>query len=48
MRGVVILYAIILDIARSEYVDGVLAYASDPATPTAAYVAEKMDLPGSL
>ena len=47
MRGIVILYAIILDIARSEHVDGVLAYASDPATPTADYVAEKMDLPGS-
>ena len=42
-EGVVILYAIILDIARSEHVDGVLAYASDPAAPTAAYVAEKMD-----
>ena len=37
----------VLDIARSEHVDGVLAYASDPAAPTAAYVAEKMNLPGS-
>lgn len=35
----------ILDVARKENVDGVLAYASDPAAPTAAYVAEKMGLP---
>lgn len=32
-------------IAREERVDGILAYASDPAAPTAAYVAEKMGLP---
>lgn len=37
----------ILKVAREEQVDGVLAYASDPAAPTAAYVAEKMRLPGS-
>lgn len=35
----------VLDVAKSESIDGVLAYASDPAAPTAAYVAEKMNLP---
>lgn len=35
----------VLHIAQKEKVDGVLAYASDPAAPTAAYVAEKMKLP---
>lgn len=34
----------ILDVARIEAVDGVIAYASDPAAPTAAYVAEKLGL----
>lgn len=34
----------ILKVAQEEMVDGVLAYASDPAAPTAAYVAEKMGL----
>ena len=37
----------VLDVAQKEHVDGVLAYASDPAAPTAAYVAEKMKLSGS-
>lgn len=37
----------VLAVARDEQVSGVLAYASDPAAPTAAYVAEKMGLPGS-
>lgn len=37
----------VLDVARKENVNGVLAYASDPAAPTAAYVAEKIGLPGS-
>lgn len=36
-----------LEIAKKEGVEGVLAYASDPAAPTAAYVAEKLGLPGS-
>ena len=36
----------ILDVAQKERVDGVVAYASDPAAPTAAYVAEKMGLAG--
>lgn len=35
----------VLNVAKQENVDGILAYASDPAAPTAAYVAEKMDLP---
>lgn len=34
-----------LQIAREEGVSGVLAYSSDPAAPTAAYVAEQLGLP---
>lgn len=37
----------VLEVARKERVDGILAYASDPAAPTAAYVADKMGLPGN-
>ena len=37
----------VLQVARQENVQGVLAYASDPAAPTAAYVAQKMGLPGN-
>ena len=37
----------ILGVAQKERINGILAYASDPAAPTAAYVAEKMGLPGS-
>lgn len=37
----------VLEVAQKEHVNGVLAYASDPAAPTAAYVAEKMGLPGN-
>lgn len=37
----------ILEVAKKEKIDGILAYASDPAAPTAAYVAEKMNLPTS-
>lgn len=37
----------ILNIAKKEKVDGIVAYASDPAAPTAAYVAEKMGLPSN-
>nr|WP_302141935.1 ATP-grasp domain-containing protein [uncultured Schaedlerella sp.] len=37
----------ILQIAREEKVEGILAYASDPAAPTAAYVAEQLNLPGN-
>lgn len=35
----------VLKVAMDEKIDGVLAYASDPAAPTAAYVAEKLGLP---
>lgn len=35
----------ILSIAQEEKIDYIIAYASDPAAPTAAYVAEKMGLP---
>lgn len=34
----------ILKIAEEEKIDGIVAYASDPAAPTAAYVAEKLGL----
>lgn len=37
----------VLEIAKKENIDGVLAYASDPAAPTAAYVAEQLNLPGN-
>lgn len=37
----------VLEVARSEGVSGVLAYASDPAAPTAARVAEELGLPGN-
>ena len=38
----------ILELARKEAVDGILAFASDPAEETAAYVAEKLGLPGGM
>lgn len=37
----------VLKAAEEEQIDGIVAYASDPAAPTAAYVAEKMGLPGN-
>ena len=37
----------VLEVAKKEKIDGILAYASDPAAPTAAYVAQEMGLPGS-
>ena len=37
----------VLELARSLNVDGIVAYASDPAAPTAAYVCEKLGLPTS-
>lgn len=37
----------VLEVAREEKIDGILAYASDPAAPTAAYVAEQLNLPGN-
>lgn len=35
----------VLTVAKKEKIDGILAYASDPAAPTAAFVAEKLGLP---
>lgn len=35
----------VLDVAKKEKIDGIVAYASDPAAPTAAYVAESSGLP---
>lgn len=37
----------VLRLARQLEVDGILAYASDPAAPTAAYVASELGLPGA-
>jgi len=37
----------VLRLARELKVDGIVAYASDPAAPTAAYVCEKLGLPTS-
>lgn len=37
----------VLQLAEQLKVDGIVAYASDPAAPTAAYVAEKLGLPTS-
>lgn len=37
----------VLELAKKLKIDGIVAYASDPAAPTAAYVAEKMGLPGN-
>lgn len=37
----------VLQIAQDEKIDGILAYASDPAAPTAAYTAENLGLPTS-
>ena len=37
----------VLGLARELAVDGIIAYASDPAAPTAAYVAERLGLPGN-
>lgn len=34
-------------LAKTLNIDGILCYASDPAAPTAAYVAERLGLPGS-
>lgn len=37
----------VLELAQRLKIDGIVAYASDPAAPTAAYVSEKMGLPGN-
>ena len=36
----------VLRIAQDERIDAIVAYSSDPAAPTAAYVSEKIGLPG--
>jgi biotin carboxylase len=37
----------VLKLSESLKIDGIVCYASDPAAPTAAYVAEQMGLPGN-
>lgn len=37
----------VLSLAQKMKIDGIVAYASDPAAPTAAYVAEQLGLPGN-
>jgi biotin carboxylase len=37
----------VLDLAEKLKIDGIVSYASDPGAPTAAYVAEKLSLPGN-
>jgi len=37
----------VLELAKKVKPDGIIAYASDPAAPTAAYVSEKLGLPGN-
>ena len=37
----------ILKLAKKLKIDGIVAYGSDPAAPTAAFVAERMGLPGN-
>ncbi len=37
----------VLKVAAEEKVDGILAYASEPAAPAAAYAAQKLGLPGN-
>ena len=36
----------IMEVAINEKIEGIVAYSSDPAAPTAAYVAEQLGLPG--
>lgn len=37
----------VLELAKRLKIDGIVSYASDPGAPTAAYVAEKLSLPGN-
>ncbi len=37
----------VLDLAQKLQIDGIMSYATDPGVATAAYVAEKMGLPGN-
>lgn len=36
----------ILEVAKKEKIDGIIAYASDPSAPSAAYVCDKLNLSG--
>ena len=36
----------VLEVAKKENINGIVAYSSDPAAPTAAYVANALNLPG--
>ena len=36
----------VLEVAKQEQINGIVAYSSDPAAPTAAYVASALNLPG--
>lgn len=37
----------VLELAKKIKIDGIVSYASDPGAPTAAYVSEKLNLPGN-
>ena len=37
----------VLKLAKELKIDGIVAYASDPAAPTAAYVSENLGIPGN-
>lgn len=37
----------ILEVAKKKNIDGIVAYASDPAAPTAAYIGNKLNLPSN-
>ncbi len=37
----------VLELAQKLHIDGIMSYATDPGVATAAYVAEKMHLPGN-
>jgi carbamoylphosphate synthase large subunit len=37
----------VLDLAENKNIDGILAFGTDPAAPTAAFVSEKLRLPGN-
>ena len=37
----------VLNLAERLKIDGIISYASDPGAPAAAYVAEKLSLPGN-
>lgn len=36
----------VLEIAKKEKINGIVSYSSDPAAPTAAYIAQELNLPG--